>query len=338
MTVGATLVASLLAVLERPATWPLALLGFLVRGGFVLVLAPIIVLPTAIGVANLVAPILTSALLSGLTPTVLLLVLVVGAAGMLWLLGGGLLAAAVEAEATRLVVADGDDQAGPAAAPAGGGAWAILSVRLAAQLPLIVAVAWGATRVVAAIYREFTVPVDTVTPLILRVLRAVPDAIAVILVAWLVAEIVGAIAARRVIQAGDSPPRALRWSLGHVVRHPVRTLIQALVPLVALVLVMVPSAAAAGASWTAIRVTLEDGLPPLLTLGAVLLLVVVWVGQLVLIGLIAAWRGAIWTVEVARTFGGVGSRREGDWYPAVASGTVGDPSGTGSRIGNEDYP
>ena len=125
MTVGATLVASLLAVLERPATWPLALLGFLVRGGFVLVLAPIIVLPTAIGVANLVAPVLTSALLSGLTPTVLVLVAAVGATGMLWLLGGGLLAATAEAEGVRLVATDDTGDADAAAAPAraaGGGA------------------------------------------------------------------------------------------------------------------------------------------------------------------------------------------------------------------------
>lgn len=341
MTVGATLVASLLAVLERPATWPLALLGFLVRGGFVLVLAPIVVLPTAIGVANLVAPVLTSALLSGLTPTVLVLVAAVGATGMLWLLGGGLLAATAEAEGVRLVATDDTGDADAAAAPAraaGGGAWAIVSVRLAAQVPLILAMAWGAMRVVAAIYREFTVPVDTVAPLIVRVLRAVPEAIAVILVAWLLGEIVGGIAARRVVLAGESPPRALRSALWQVIRQPIRTLVQALVPLAVLILVLVPSAAAASASWTAIRITLEDGLPPLLTLGAVLLLVIVWVGQLVLIGLVGAWRGAVWTVEQARTFGGVTGRREGDWYPAVASGTVGDPSGAGPRTGNEEYP
>jgi len=352
VTVGATFVASLLAVLERPATWPLALLGFLIRGGFLLVLAPIIVLPTAIGLANVVAPILTSALLRGLTPTVVALIAGAGLAGMAWLLGGGLLAAVVDGDAIRRTIDDGEDaqDGGPDVAAAdaaadvvaaddrGGDAWRILSVRLAAHLPLLVALAWGATRVVAAAYREFTVPVDTVTPLVLRVLRAVPDAILVIVLAWLIGEILGGLAARRVVQAGESPPRALRSALGHMGRRPIRTLVQALVPLVALALVVVPSAAAAAAAWTAIRATLADGLPAPLTLGAVLLLVVVWGGQLVLLGLVAAWRSAVWTIEVDGTFGGVGARRVGDWYPAAGSGTVGDPSGTGPRTGTEEYP
>jgi hypothetical protein len=342
VTVGATLVASLLAVLERPATWPLGLVGFLIRGGFVLVLAPIIVLPTAIGLANVVAPILTSALLSGLTPTVVLLIAGVGLGGMAWLLGGGLLAAAADGEAIRRTIRDDEDEpaGGIDAAAVGrdGDAWRVLSVRLVAHLPLLVALAWGATRVVAAAYREFTVPVDTVTPLVLRVLRAVPDAILVIVLAWFVGEILGGLAARRVVQAGESPPRALRSALAHVARRPIRTLVQAVVPLVALVLVLVPSAAAAAAAWTAIRATLADGLPAPLTLGAVLLLVVVWGGQLILLGLVAAWRGAVWTIEVDGTFGGVGARREGDWYPSVMSGTVGDPSGTGPRTGSEEYP
>ena len=40
VSLGATLSGSLLAVLDRPSTWPLALAGFLVRGGWLLVLGP----------------------------------------------------------------------------------------------------------------------------------------------------------------------------------------------------------------------------------------------------------------------------------------------------------
>ena len=96
-------------------------------------------------------------------------------------------------------------------------------------------------------------------------------------------------------------------------RRPLRTLVELLIPLAALVAVLVPSSAAAAAAWTAIRTTLVDGLSPLVTLLAVLLLVAVLAGQLILLGLVAAWRGAVWTVEVAGTFGGVADRREGDW-------------------------
>ena len=58
MSLGATLGGALLAVLARPSTWPLALLGFLVRGGWLLIVAPIVVLPTPVGLANVVAPVL----------------------------------------------------------------------------------------------------------------------------------------------------------------------------------------------------------------------------------------------------------------------------------------
>jgi hypothetical protein len=314
VTVGATLVASLLAVLERPATWPLGLLGFLIRGGLLLVLAPIVVLPTAIGVANIVAPYLTAAMLRGLTVTVVLLTVVVGTNAMVWLLGGGLLAAAAESEGIRRIE---PELAGRLALPAcrarrrRGSILRILVVRLAAYLPLFIVLAWAASRVVAVIYREFTVPVETVTPLILRVARAVPEAIALIIVAWLAGEVLGAIAARRIVLGGEPAARALWSAFGHVVRRPLQTIVEMLIPLVALIAVLVPSAAAAAAAWTAIRTTLVDGLSPLVTLLAVLLLVAVLAGQFMLLGLVAAWRAAVWTVEVGGTFGGVGNRREG---------------------------
>lgn len=355
MTVGATLVASLLAVLERPSTWALALFAFLIRGGFLLVLAPIIVLPTAIGVANVVAPVVASALLSGLTGEVLAVIAVSVVAALVWLIGGGLLAAAAEAEGIGRMVAvggddgldgvdgvtgvDGVDGAGGRAAPATWGlAWRILRARLAAHVPFVVAAAVGAAQVVDAAYREFTVPVDTVTPLVLRVARAVPEAIVALVATWSFGEAVGALAARRIVLGHEPPSRAVGSAVLDIVRRPLRAFVQLGVPLVALLAVLVPSAAAAGAAWTAIRVTLADGLPPVLTLAAVMLLVVVWVGQLVLLGLAAAWRGGVWTTDAARTFGGVAHRREGDWYPAAGSGTFGDPSGAGPRTGSEVDP
>ena len=58
MSIWGTLGASLLAVLARPSTWAFGLLGFLVRGGWLLVVAPFVVVPTPIGLANIVAPVL----------------------------------------------------------------------------------------------------------------------------------------------------------------------------------------------------------------------------------------------------------------------------------------
>ena len=70
MTVGATLVASLLAILSRPATWLLALATFLLRGGFLLVLAPIIVLPSAVALGNILTPLLSTIVFQGFTPSI----------------------------------------------------------------------------------------------------------------------------------------------------------------------------------------------------------------------------------------------------------------------------
>ena len=91
MSLGATLSGSLLAVLDRPSTWPLALAGFLIRGGWLLVVAPIVVLPTAVGLANVIAPLLEDIAFGRrvgdlVVLIVLALVVVVG-----WLLGGTVL-------------------------------------------------------------------------------------------------------------------------------------------------------------------------------------------------------------------------------------------------------
>ena len=56
MGVGRVLRASLAAVLGRPRWWLIALAGYLVRGGLLLFLVPIVVLPTPAGLANAVAP------------------------------------------------------------------------------------------------------------------------------------------------------------------------------------------------------------------------------------------------------------------------------------------
>ncbi len=206
MTVGATLVASLLATLVRPATWPLALATFLFRGGFVLVLAPIVVLPTAVELGNLLAPVLTTLLFRGVTPEIAVLQ-VAGAVGFLtWLLVGGLLAAAAETEVVRRVVADEETwlpvaRSGVAAAahPTRG----VLFVRLAAYLPLLLAaLPWGAYRFALVGYDELTSPTAGGLPLAIRIALGAPDAVALLVVTWLFGEMVGALAARRVILAG----------------------------------------------------------------------------------------------------------------------------------------
>jgi hypothetical protein len=329
MSIGAALLASFLVTLVRPATWALALAAFLVRGGVVLVLAPIVVIPSAVGLANFLAPAITTVVFAGVSTALILLVVGVSLGVVAWLLIGGWLAAALEAEMIGIVATDeeivstvGAETGPPRRGP--GVALRILVVRLVALLPFAVALAWGSTRIVAVAYRELTVPSDVLTPIAIRIVRTAPEAVVVIVVAWLVGDIVGAIAARRVVLGGDGIGRALTRAAGRAIRHPIRAIAFGLLPIGALLAVLIPSAAAASTTWDGLRAALTTGSGAILTIALLVLFAALWIGGLVLIGAVSAWRAAAWTVEVAGTFGAMTTRRPGDWNSAPESGTLTD--------------
>lgn len=328
MTLGATLVASLLVTLARPATWALALATFLVRGGFLLVLAPIVVLPTAVELGNLMAPVLTTLLFRGVTPLIALLQVVGGAAFMIWLLVGGLVAAAAETEVVRRVAADDEvwlpgerSRLAPVAHPTR----RVLLVRLAAYLPLLlVALPLSSYRFVVVGYDELTSPSAGGLPLAIRIALGAPDAVALLVVTWLLGEMVGALAARRVVLAGDGARRAIGWAFGRLARRPVRNLALSVVPLVPLAVVLVIVGTAGSATWDALRAALSIGGDRLLALLLLAVLVALFAGGLLLIGVASAFRAAVWTVDVAGTFGATVDDPEGQWNGAVDSGTLTD--------------
>jgi hypothetical protein len=329
MTVGATLVASLLVTLARPATWPLGLATFLIRGGFVLVLAPIVVLPTAIELGNLLAPLLTTLLFRGITLSVALLQVAGGVGFLVWLFGGGLVAAAVESEVVRRVAAD-DEAWGVAGRPPGfetapHPARRALLVRLIAYLPLLlVALPWGLYRFVFVGYHELTAPSDVAVPLAIRIVVGAPEAVALLVATWLVGETIGALAARRVILAGDGVRRALGWAIARFARRAWRSAALSVVPLVPLGLVLVIVGMAGSATWDALRAALSFGADLLVALVLLLVLVALFAGGLLLIGVASAWRAAVWTVEVAGTFGATVHDPEGQWNGVADSGTLTD--------------
>jgi hypothetical protein len=321
VSVGATLSASLLAVLARPSTWPLGLLGFLVRGGWLLVVAPIVVVPTPVGLANIVAPLLEDVAFGRRTTELVAIVGVVIVAAVVWLVGGGLIAAVAEAEGVRRIAEEagvvvGERTVGVGEQAVGVGehavAWRIVGVRLLAQVPLAIASAWAAVRIVALAYRELTVPSDVTVPIAWRIVAGAPDAFVALLLAWLLAEVVGAIAARSVVSARSGVREAVGFAIGRVRRRPVRMLTLGVATSAALVIVLGTTGLAAGATWNALGIELAIGDPSPLTTLLLLLFVGLFVGGLVLIGLTCAWRNAVWTVEVGGTFGGGADTRSGD--------------------------
>lgn len=320
MTVGATLLASFLIALTRPATWVLGLLGFLVRGGFALVVAPIVVLPTPVGLANVLAPLLEDVAFGRRTAQVVELAAVAVVAVLVWLLGGGIVAAAAEVELVRSVAADDELSAGtrptsaaaPWPAPDRGRAWRVLAVRLVADLPLAVALAWGSIRIVSVTYQELTVPSDVGSPLAVRILAGAPDAIVGVILSWLVGETIGAVAARRVILLGEGVPSSLRGALGRFLRRPGRTLAIGTLTTAVVSILLGLTAVALAAAWDGVRASLAvDGgwLAPVLL---VVTLVALFGVGLVLLGVVAAWRSAVWTVELDGTFGARHGARTGD--------------------------
>jgi hypothetical protein len=330
---GAALTGALLVTLATPASWPLALAAFLLRGGFLLVLSPIVALPTTVELANVIAPNLSSVALGSISVE---LALVTGAIGLLvvaWLIIGGWLAAAMEGEGAR-IVAQGTNVA--AVGPEGSGARAalpsdgrvatrILAARLIAYLPLAAVLAWGSVRLVITAYVELTSPLEVATPIVIRVIRASPEVVLATLAAWTFGEIIGAAAARRITLAGTGVAHGLRSALVTSLRRPLTALVRFWLPTLVLLLVVFPSALAAGATWQAANDVIGRRDEPLVVLITVVLFVMLWLIGLLLTGVVCAWRAAIWTVaDIARegTFGVSPDRRPGDWRTDRTSATL----------------
>lgn len=318
MRVGATLAASLIAVLDRPSTWPLALAAFLIRGGWLLVVAPIVVLPTAVGLANVIAPLLEDVAFGRRTGELFVLVALVLGGALAWLIGGGVLAAAAEAEAVRRLAADADlpGDASGSRTDTWGAAWRVAALRLVAHIPFGIALVWGAARLATVGYAELTVPSDVTVPAVWRIIAGAPDAVVAIVVTWLFGETIGALATRRVVLAGDPARVALRRSIGLFFRSPLRPSALAVLSTLVTVVVIAVTGLAAGAALDQVRSGFASGDASVGTTALLVVFVGLFAGGLVLVGLTSAWRIAIWTMDTvpARdgTFGGVGDTRSGD--------------------------
>ena len=101
MSLIGVVVGSALAVLERPRWLALSLAGFIVRGGLLVLLIPLVDAPTTAALANLFGPTLVGFLFGGVSPSFLVLVGSVIAGLAAWLILGGLAGAALDLELIR---------------------------------------------------------------------------------------------------------------------------------------------------------------------------------------------------------------------------------------------
>lgn len=343
MTTRGVTLASLLAALGRPSWWLLALAGFLVRGGLLLFVLAVVSLPSPLVIANILEPLVAPIALGQIDGgTLTVIALCVGFVGT-WLIVGSLIGAATEIALIR----DARDAmleeglaVGASPPPGRSLLGRMIAARLLAHLPTAVALVIGAIWIVNIAYVELTSPFEVETPLILRVIIGAAAPIAAIVVAWLLGEIVGGLAARRIVLQGQSLLRSLRGAVADVVRRPLASLVPTLGTTLVLAIDLAALLAATAFVWSQLRERVLDRLinGPMLTL-SLLAFGATWIGSLALTGLIDAWRSAAMTFEAERavvagtvqsgpdpdhggTFGASSGRRPGDWSTGDGGGSL----------------
>jgi hypothetical protein len=295
MSVAGSLAASLLATLTRPAWWAMALAAFLVRGGVIVVLLPIVSLPTVAGLANAFGPLIVGLVFAGPSTAFVVAVVALALAITAWLLLGGLVAAALDLAQVREAARDEELEDVPA--PGSGGAGRALAARLLAHIPTAVGLVLGAVRLVGASYEELIHPGDPAIPVALRVALRIPDVVTGLLAAWALGEVIGGLAVRHLAWGAS-----LRGAFGRAIRSLVRPggLLTFLVTSVALVAVIAGGATAGSIAWDHLRIVLLDGGNANDVRLALVVFSLTWVAGLWLLSLVVAWRSAAWTFEVAR--------------------------------------
>jgi hypothetical protein len=295
MSLAGSLAASLLATLTRPAWWAMALAGFLARGGILVLLLPIVTLPTVAGLANAFGPTLVGFVFGGPSASFLIAVASIGLATLAWFVAGGWLGGGLDLALVRDAARDEELEA--AAPPRSGGPGRAFVARVIAHLPTGAVVALGAVRLVDASYGELIHPGSPSIPIALRIALRIPEIVALLVATWVVGEALGGLAVRH-LAWGASVPGAV----GRAIRSLVRP--SALATLVltngALAAVIVGSATAAGIAWDHLRVLLLDGATGNEVRLALIVFSLTWTAGLWLISLAVAWRSAAWTFEVAR--------------------------------------
>lgn len=302
------MLGALLATLARPRWWVLSLAAFLVRGGALLAILPVVALPSVAGLAASLGPILVGFVFGQPSAAALILTaaLVVGLAAWLALSAnvGAWLDVALADEA-----ASDEDLVSPRPALGRPSARRAASARLLAHLPTAVAVAFAASRIIDAGYQEFIQPGDAAIPVILRVAGRAPEAVAALAITTLVGEAAGGVAVR-LLMVGATVPAAVARGFARLARP--TGLATFVLTNAVIAAVGVPWWAAISMAWDDARIALVDGATGTAAGLAIGLFLVTWLAGLWILAVAIAWRATAWTAEVFRTAlaGGVVRRAE----------------------------
>ncbi|MEA2622557.1 MAG: hypothetical protein QOH61_1467 [Chloroflexota bacterium] len=330
--VRSALGASLDVVLRDPGLWLLGALSFSVRGGVILVLLPIVWIPSPVLLSVFFGRYITT---SGLSADVIPVAALAGAVAVLALAGAAVLAAHADlASFERLVT--GGSTAGlrgeRPARPLGGRerhrmVAGLAALNLLGLLPILLLTAPLGQGIAKAGIAELQYPTSLDTPFVLTVLGHVTDQLLVLAAVALLADLVVTLIGHqllashfRVLPDGLVPtdgagagsadrPHPDRWAVVQAVTRLVtqapRTLALAALCWVVTIAALVPILLGIILGWDTLRAVLFRGTsgvvsPELQLVGQLLALVVfgvIWVAAVTLAGFASSLRGAIWTTN-----------------------------------------
>jgi hypothetical protein len=292
--------------LGEPLLWLVGAAGFLARGGILLLLVPIVTLPSPVGISTFIgADALTPFGLSDRFIGSLLTVVVAVAAIAVVLFT---VMAWVDRWLIGRVVDDADTAAqrterGPVLRPQARAAveWRIVAVQVLALAPLAVALVVAGSQVAEAVRVELLLPSGFESSLVQRVLARAWVWLTILAVGLAVTELLGSVATRHVV-AGRGVADALAATVGDLVRHPLRHLGAWLLGWVSTLVIIGPSAWALVVAARLVRAAYLDPAAPFAgealvrTALATTVLVAVFCSAVVLAGFAGALRGSLWTL------------------------------------------
>jgi hypothetical protein len=325
---------------------PVALAGFLLRGGIVLLALPSVMLPSVIDIIGATG--IDAIAIDG-RPTLWLLGLIALAivASAAWLAVASLAGSLADIWLVEVAMDSGRDETKRRLAlPPRPLLLRLAAIRMLCLVPLAIALAWAVTRIFNAAYYELVTPSNLAEPLLLRVVSAATDAVAVVTVVWLATETIAAIAVRREVLAGLGIWRSIGGAAWQIVRRPISTLLTALVSYatsaVAIGVALVATSIAF--DWCRIAARNQDPIAIKLGIGdfsavrdfrpvafalAAVALALAWAAALALSAATSAWRSAVFTNEVSDALNGVPQPLGGEIQRSGLglSGAAGERSG-----------
>jgi hypothetical protein len=287
---------SVAAAGRTPALWSVGLVGFLARGGFLLILLPMLALPSPVSLSVLIGPDLVDA--NGLSARVAALLVLAGGLVVLALVAGLVMAVLADIAAFEgILSAAGVAVPSRARRPLARLVVKLLALQLAAAVPFLIALVPTVAVMAGVIRQEILLPSDQGLPLWWRVVESTWPWLVVVAATVLLASHIYSVVGRELLarHVGLLPPTpgssALRRVLGApaaLLRRPGRAVAASVAVWAVGICGAVVAAALIALGWTIAQVAYLS--PP--TGATVLATVATWMaaaaGTAVLVGLLGA--------------------------------------------------